>query len=200
MPEMRELSTIPTVCAGLVFLAPFTVACADSVSAGPPPPAFKYKSLVLPTGDAPITLNLAYRPAKGLPGYAFWMLGSLPTNQVPDWSTNLVNEGYMLVAFSATRPPDPDPARHPQWLYFDQRFAHSYVLGAQRAIADSKPVMEYLVRRGDVYPEKIGWMGRSSTRIPRLAGSTQGPRLAAVVAFVSTGAYRQWFDTWLQIG
>ena len=84
----------------------------------------------------------------------------------------------------------------PQWLYFDQRFAHSYVLGAQRAIADSRPVMDYLVSRGDVQPEKIGWLGSSSTGIPGLAVATQGPRLAAVVAFVSTGAYRQWFDTW----
>ncbi len=45
-------------------------------------------------------------------------------------------------------------------------------------------------------PEKIGWLGSSSTGIPGLAVATQGPRLAAVVAFVSTGAYRQWFDTW----
>jgi dienelactone hydrolase len=193
---MRELSTIPTVCAGLVFLAPFTVACADSVSAGPPPPAFKYESLVLPNGDAPITLNLAYRPGIIPRHPAILMLGSLPTNQVPEWSANLVNEGYMLVAFSAAHPSDPDPARRPQWLYFDQRFAHSYVLGAQRAISDSKPVIDYLVHRGDVHPEKIGWLGSSSTGIPGLAVATQGPRLAAVVAFVSTGAYRQWFDTW----
>jgi hypothetical protein len=39
-------------------------------------------------------------------------------------------------------------------------------------------------------------LGSSSTGIPGLAVATQGPRLAAVVAFVSTGAYRQWFDTW----
>ena len=193
---MRMPNAVPLVWAGLVFLAPFTCDCADSVPAAPQTPACKHESLVLPNGDAAITLNLAYRPGIVPLHPAILMLGSLPTNQVPDWSTNLVNEGYMLVAFNAAHPPDPDPARRPQWLYFDQRFAHSYVLGAQRAIADSKLVMEYLVRRGDVHPEKIGWMGSSSTGIPGMAVATQGARLAAVVAFVSTGAYGQWFDTW----
>src|ERR1035437_7488811 len=193
---MKVPNVVPLVWAGLVLLAPFAGDCADSVPTAPRTPACQHESLVLPNGNAPITLNLAYRPGVVPRHPAILMLGSLPTNQVPDWSTNLVNEGYMLVAFSAAHPPDPDPARRPQWLYFDQRFAHSYVLGAQCAIVDAKPVMEYLVRRGDVQPEKIGWMGSSSTGIPGLAVATQGPRLAAVVAFVSTGAYRQWFDTW----
>ncbi len=124
------------------------------------------------------------------------MLGSLETNRVPDWSTNLVREGYMLAAFSAGHPPDPDPARRAQWLNFDARFAHSYALGAKHAIADTRRVMENLTARKNVLPDKIGWLGSSSTGIPALAVATQGPRLAAVVAFVSTGAYRQWFDTW----
>ena len=159
-------------------------------------PTFKFESLVLPNGDAPITLNLAYLPGTIRRHPVILMLGSLATNQLPPWSTNLVGEGYMLAAFTAAHPPDPDPARRPQWLYFDQRFAHSYVLGAQRAIADSRTVLDYLVSRGNVQPGKIGWLGSSSTGIPGLAVATQGPRLAAVVAFVSTGAYRQWFDTW----
>jgi dienelactone hydrolase len=158
--------------------------------------ACDWRSVTLPNGGAPITLNLACNPQTVPRHPVILMLGSLPTNSVPDWSTNLVREGYMLAAFSAAHPPDPDPARRPQWLYFDQRFAHSYVLGAQRAITDTKPVIAYLVSRGDVEPGKIGWLGSSSTGIPGLAVATQGPRLAAVVAFVSTGAYRQWFDTW----
>jgi alpha-beta hydrolase superfamily lysophospholipase len=44
--------------------------------------------------------------------------------------------------------------------------------------------------------KKIGWVGSSSTGIPGLAVATREPRLAAIVAFVSTGAYRQWLDTW----
>jgi dienelactone hydrolase len=196
MFAMRPSNTIPIVCAGFVLLAQFAGRCADSVPAASPMSGLKYESLVLPNGDAPITLDLAYRPGSVARHPAILMLGSVPANELPVWSTNLVNEGYMLVAFSAAHPPDPDPARRPQWLYFDQRFAHSYVLGAQRAIADSKPVMDYLVSRGDVHPEKIGWLGSSSTGIPGLAVATQGPRLAAIVAFVSTGAYRQWFDTW----
>src|ERR1035437_1015498 len=193
---MKVPNVVPLVWAGLVLLAPFAGDCADSVPTAPRTPGCQHESLVLPNGDAPITINLAYRPGVVPLHPAILMLGSLPTNQVPDWSTNLVNEGYMLVAFSAAHPPDPDPARRPQWLYFDQRFAHSYVLGAQRAISDTKLVMHYLVSRDDVHPEKIGWLGSSSTGIPGLAVATQGPRLAAVVAFVSTGAYRQWFDTW----
>lgn len=183
------------ILAGILLLAP----CAGPEAEAAPAAAQKpltYEFLVLPNGDAPITLNVACRPGSVPRHPAILMLGSLPTNAVPDWSTNLVREGYMLVAFSAAHPPDSDPARRAQWLYFDQRFAHSYVLGAQRAIADTKPVIAYLVSRGDVDPGKIGWLGSSSTGIPGLAVATQGPRLAAVVAFVSTGAYRQWFDTW----
>jgi dienelactone hydrolase len=124
------------------------------------------------------------------------MLGSINSNQLPNWSTNLVSEGYMLAAFTAAHAPDPDPDRRPVWLYFDQRFAHSYVQGAQWTISDSRAVIKYLSRRSDVDAAKIGWLGSSSTGIPGLAVATQGPRLAAIVAFVSTGAYRQWFDTW----
>ncbi|HOX56284.1 MAG TPA: cellulase family glycosylhydrolase [Candidatus Paceibacterota bacterium] len=189
------LSKGPLVCAALLLLAH-----GAGLRAEPAPVAAKqplaYESLVLPNGDAPITINIACRPGALRRHPVILMLGSLPTNAVPDWSTNLVMEGYMLAAFAAAHPPDPDPARRAQWLHFDQRFAHSYVLGAQRAIADTRRVIDYLVSRGDVDAGKIGWLGSSSTGIPGLAVATQGPRLAAVVAFVSTGAYQQWFDTW----
>lgn len=102
----------------------------------------------------------------------------------------------MLCAFSVAHLPDADPARRPQWLVFDERFAHSYPLAAQRAIADSQRVAAYLRTRAEVDPDKLGWFGSSSTGIPGLAVATQGPRLAAVVALVSTGAHRAWLDTW----
>ena len=124
------------------------------------------------------------------------MLGSLAPDAPPEWSTNLVQEGWMLCAFSVAHPPEPEPAKRPQWLVFDERFAHSYPLAAQRAIADSRRVVAYLRTRADVNPEKLGWFGSSSTGIPGLAVATQGPRLGAVVAFVSTGAYRAWLATW----
>ena len=73
---------------------------------------------------------------------------------------------------------------------------HGYVLGGHRAATDTRRVIEYLAKRGDVNIEKIGWIGSSSTGIPGLAVATQGPRLAAIVAFVSTGAYAQWLETW----
>ena len=155
-----------------------------------------FETVHLPNGDAPITLNLAYRTNTIAHHPAILMLGSIVSNELPSWSTNLVNEGYLLAAFTADYPPDPDPRRRPQWLYFDQRFAHSYVLGGHRAAKDAGVVIDYLVKRGDVPRDKIGWLGSSSTGIPGLFVTTEGPRLAAIVAFVSTGACREWFDTW----
>jgi hypothetical protein len=70
------------------------------------------------------------------------------------------------------------------------------VLGGTRAAKDAAVVIDYLMNRGDVPREKIGWLGSSSTGIPGLFATTEGPRLAAIVAFVSTGACREWFDTW----
>jgi len=70
------------------------------------------------------------------------------------------------------------------------------VVGGARAPGDAGRVIDYLVGRGDVHPGKIGWLGSSSTGIPGLAVAAREPRLAAIVAFVSTGAYRQWLQTW----
>jgi len=156
----------------------------------------KRETIRLKDSGPEATVDLAYRPGTAKRHPVILMLGSLGKDGLPSWSTGLVEEGYMLAAFTVSHPPDPDPARRPQWLFFDQRFAHSYVLGGHRACGDSKRVIDYLVSRGDVNPDKIGWMGSSSTGIPGLAVVTQGPRLAAIVAFVSTGAYREWFETW----
>src|ERR1035441_586608 len=90
---MKVPNVVPLVWTGLVLLAPFTGDCADSVPTAQWTPACKHEALVLPNGNAPITLNLAYRPGVVPRHPAILMLGSLPTNQVPDWSTNLVNEG-----------------------------------------------------------------------------------------------------------
>jgi dienelactone hydrolase len=170
----------------------FAAAAAQSRPAGS---SVRLETVTLTEGGPLATIQLAYRPDSAQKHPAILMLGALG-GQVPEWAADLVPEGYMLAAFSVAYPPDPDPSRRPVWLYFDQRFAHGYVLGAQRAIQDTQRVIDYLVSRGDVDREKIGWLGSSSTGIPGLAVATQGPRLAAVVAFVSTGAYRQWFETW----
>ncbi|MBI3414961.1 MAG: prolyl oligopeptidase family serine peptidase, partial [Verrucomicrobia bacterium] len=161
-----------------------------------PPAAVKFETVMLTNGPAPTTLKLAYCPGVVSRHSVILMLGSLESARLPAWSTNLVNEGFMLAAFSVAYPPDPDPARRPQWLFFDQRFAHSYALGGARAPADAARVIDYLTTRADVNPEKIGWLGSSSTGIPGLAVATREPRLAAIVAFVSTGAYRHWLATW----
>lgn len=160
--------------------------------------AVRFEAAMLDESGPVATVHRMWCPEAPAPARrpVILMLGSLDSNAPPSWSTNLLQEGWMLCAFSVAHPPDPNPARRPQWLVFDERFAHSYPLGAQRAVEDSRRVVDYLRSRSDVNPEKLGWFGSSSTGIPGLAVATQGPRLAAVVAFVSTGAYRAWLDTW----
>jgi hypothetical protein len=157
----------------------------------------KFETVSLPHSNAPITLHLAFEPNASQYS-AILMLGTLQPDgkkwEVPAWSTNLLHEGFMLAAFRAEHAPDPDPARRPQWLFFDQRFAHSYVEGGFYAPSDAGRVMDYLQKRGHV--AKFGWLGSSSSGIPGLAVATREPRLNAIVAFVSTGAYRQWLDSW----
>jgi hypothetical protein len=156
----------------------------------------RFESVALKEGGPSATLHLLWCPGVVARHPVILMLGALEPGLPPAWSTNLVQEGWMLCAFSMAHPPDPEPAKRPQWLVFDERFAHSYPLAAQRSIADSQRVVAYLRTRADVNLDKLGWFGSSSTGIPGLAVATQGPRLAAVVAFVSTGAYRAWLDTW----
>ncbi len=161
-----------------------------------PSVGLKFETVRLKEGGPEATVELAYRAGTVEKHPVVLMLGSLDPKKLPFWSADLADEGYMLAAFTVAHPPDPDPARRPQWLFFDQRFAHSYVLGGYRAPTDAGRVMDYLIARGDVHPDKIGWMGSSSTGIPGLSVAVREPRLAAIVVFVSTGAYRQWFETW----
>ena len=171
-----------------LFLLLAALMFASSHSATGNDTELKFETVRLTNAAPTARLDLAYRPGSVKLHPAILMLGSLKSNQPPDWSTNLVNEGYMLVAFTVDHPPDPDPAKRPQWLYFDERFAHSYVLGGYRAAMDVERVAKYLASRGDVNSEKLGWLGSSSTGIPGLAVVTPGPRLAAIAAFVSTAA------------
>lgn len=155
----------------------------------------KYEKVVLKEEGTSMTLNIAWMPVLEKHP-AILMLGSIKEGETPPWSKDLVSEGYMLVAFTVEYPPDPDPGRRPVWLFFDQRFAHMYTLLGKRCIHDTERVIEYLAKRGDVDTAKIGWLGSSTTGIPALAVATQGPRLAAIVVFVSTGSYTAWFETW----
>lgn len=155
-----------------------------------------FEKVVIQEGGYPLTLNLLSRPSPLKRRPVILMLGSLDQDNPPYWSGTLLQEGYVLASFTVAYPPHPDPAKRPVWLFFDQRFAHGYILDASRVPVDSQRVVDYLATRNDVDSRKIGWMGSSSTGIPGLAVATQGPRLAAVVAFVSTGAYRQWFESW----
>ncbi len=159
-------------------------------------PALVRETVALTDADPSITLQLVFRPKTVERHPVILMLGSIAPEGPPEWSAGLVDEGYMLAAFAAKYPPDPDPERRPVFLRFDQAFANSYVLGGHRAPRDAGRVIDYLIARGDVHPQKIGWLGGSSTGIPGLAVATREHRLAAIVAFVSTGAYSQWLLSW----
>lgn len=180
----------------IALLAPVSMALAEPEAKSMPSSEIRYETVTLK--EAPeATISLAYKTGVIEKHPVILMLGSIEKDKLPDWSTGLVDEGYMLVAFSVAHPKDPNPKRHPIWLYFDARFAHSYPLGGHYAAKDAGRIIDYLVSRGDIQRDKIGWFGSSSTGIPGLSVVTQGPRIAAIVAFVSTGAYRQWLETWV---
>jgi len=159
-------------------------------------PSLAFESFTLQESKPPIQLQLAYRKGSVKRHPVILMLGGLRPNEAPFWSTNLLNEGYLLATFTPQYPPDPNPRKQPQWLFFDQRLAHSYVLGTYRAPIDAGRVIDLLSARKDVDPSKFGWLGSSSTSIPGFAVATRDPRLAAIVAFVGTGAVEHWIDSW----
>ncbi len=94
---------------------------------------FTYEEIKLADQDPPATVNIVYKKYSVTHHPVILMLGSLNKQEVPFWSERLVSEGYMLAAFSVAYPPDPDPSRRPQWLHFDQRFAHGYTLHGQKS-------------------------------------------------------------------
>ena len=159
-------------------------------------PAVVFETLTLSNGPrAPLCLVQA--PSEHARRHPVILtLGSLKADELPDWSTNLLQEGFMVVAFAVEYPPDPNPARRPEWLHFDARFAHSYVLGGVRTPNDASRVIDYLVSRPDVDAQRIGWLGSSTTGIFGLAAVTRERRIKAIVAFVATGAYENWLSTW----
>ena len=157
---------------------------------------WRVDALTVTNGGPVITIQIARAPNLSGRHPVILVLGALSTNSLPDWSTNLVQEGYLIAAFTVAHSADPDPKRQAQWLYFDERFAHSYVLGGLRMPGDVSRVIDYLITRSDVDPEKLGWMGSSTTGIFGLAAVTHEPRLKAIVAFVATGAYEKWLSTW----
>ena len=57
-------------------------------------------------------------------------------------------------------------------------------------------MIDFLSTRKDVNADKIGWLGSSSTAILGIAAATRERRLKAFVGFVSTGALREWYQTW----
>jgi dienelactone hydrolase len=155
-----------------------------------------YDSWTIDGADHGIEIDLLLGPSHEQRRPVILMPGSLGDGTPPAWSRNLVARGYGLAAFRPLRDPDPDPARRPQWLHFDQRFAHSYAVMGRHAPDDAALVMDALGARPDVAPDRFGWMGSSSTGIPGLAVAVHEPRLAALLAFVATGSYRSWLASW----
>lgn len=187
----RPPSFVVLMIAGL--LQSPVVAADEGTSASP---ATRFESLTLDEQEPAAHVDLLYRDSSIEKRPVILMLGSLKQEEPPYWASGLLDDGYILAAFRVDYPPDPDPAKRPVFLFFDQRFAHSYFLLGQRVVRDAPRVMDALSKRSDVAADKFGWMGSSSTGIPGLALATSEPRLKAVVAFVSTGAYEQWIETW----
>lgn len=183
-------------CAWMAFIVGSCPVPADDLKRTIDAPPLQFEKVTLDDEQPAATVMLLWAPSELRQRPVILMLGALKADEPPFWAVDLLREGYLLAAFTVAHPPDPNPARRPQWLVFDQRFAHGYVQGGARAPHDAGRVIDYLMARGDVLPDRIGWMGSSSTGIPGLAVATREPRLAAIVAFVSTGAYEQWLQTW----
>jgi dienelactone hydrolase len=195
-----------SVCAALpaamlaMALAPALGATDTDIQIGGKAVTVTFESVELRNGAVTGTLELAYARGTLERHPVILMLGSLNKGEPPPWSTGLVAEGYMLAAFKFFHPPDPDPARRSVWLAFDEAFAHGYAFGDSVVSGDARKAIDLLVSRPDVNPSKIGWMGSSSTGIPGLAAITRDKRIAAIVAFVSTGAHEMWLDSWTTHG
>src|SRR5687768_10223035 len=97
-------------------------------------------------GAPPGGVDLLYVPSTH-PRPVILMLGKLDPAEPPAWSAGLLADGYMLAAFTVAHPQDPDPARRPVWLRFDERFAHSYVAGGSVAPVDAARVIDLLAAR-----------------------------------------------------
>src|ERR1051325_3512994 len=73
--------------------------CAEPASQSAP--FWKSETMRLTESDPAITIQLNYVPGSVKKHPVILMLGSLKTNELPFWSTNLVREGYMLAAWSS---------------------------------------------------------------------------------------------------
>jgi hypothetical protein len=186
--------------AGCLALTMVVVAAGDAAFLSVTPHAaerLEFESITLDQGGPPAKLQLLYSKKAGVARHpVILMLGALKSDAPPPWSVDLLREGFMLAAFTVDHPADPEPTRRPQWLVFDERFAHSYVLGGLRTIKDAGRIIDYLTVRPDVNADKLGWLGSSSTAILGIAAATRDHRLKAFVGFVSTGALREWYSTW----
>ena len=132
--------------------------------AGPSRAPLSFEKVTLTEGGPPCTIDLL-GTLRG-PGRApvILLLGSLSADSPPAWAQELLEAGFVLAAFSVDHPPDPDPERRPVWLHFDERFAHSYVLGGERAPRDARRVIDHLAARGDLATERLGWPNLNTSR------------------------------------
>ncbi len=64
---------------------------------------FQFATVFLTNRQPTIKIELAWRPGIVAKHPAILMLGTARSNSLPSWSSNLLNEGYILVAFNAER-------------------------------------------------------------------------------------------------
>lgn len=160
-----------------------------------------FEQITLDEATPEITVTLLSPPGTPLnPRPVILTAGLLSAENVHPSLIGFLEEGYTLAGHYADYPPDPDPARRPVWIFWDARLAHAYTLLASRAGTDAGRVIDYLESRPDLDATRVGWLGLSTSGIIGLAAMTQEPRLRALVAFVATGSYREWFGTWFENG
>src|ERR1700761_316244 len=111
MAENLPASAARRIGVFLVFLVVATGCHTSPKTVQIEKPPVHFETIELTNGEAPITANLAYQEGTVARHPVILMSGAILSNQLPSWSTNLVNEGYILASFTADYPLDPDPKR-----------------------------------------------------------------------------------------
>ena len=114
---MKQVFGIPGLC--VVMLLTFRMASGSVLSDNPP--SWKFDSVTLTNGGPPATVQRAWIPGRLTRHPVILLLGSLRTNELPEWSTNLVIWQSLVTntvaADGAVRFTDPNVANRPRTFY-----------------------------------------------------------------------------------
>ena len=104
----------------------------------------RFESVTIREGGPTATLNVLWCPGAVARHPVILMLGAIDSNAAPAWSTNLLQEGWMLCAFSVAHPPGHPIPIHTLAAAARQTqinaASHASVVGAAPETAPEKPV------------------------------------------------------------